>query len=71
MARIQEAKELPLVRVMDEGDIPEKKASPNRSLIIALSVLTAFGAWLCLGDREREMEPSSRGGFASVTGWGS
>jgi uncharacterized protein involved in exopolysaccharide biosynthesis len=42
MARIQEAKELPVVRVMDEGDIPEKKASPNRSLIIALSVLSAL-----------------------------
>jgi uncharacterized protein involved in exopolysaccharide biosynthesis len=42
LARIQEAKELPVVRVMDEGDIPEKKASPNRSLIIALSVLSAL-----------------------------
>jgi uncharacterized protein involved in exopolysaccharide biosynthesis len=42
MARIQEAKELPVVRVMDDGDVPEKKASPNRSLIIALSVLSAF-----------------------------
>jgi capsule polysaccharide export protein KpsE/RkpR len=42
MARIQEAKELPVVRVMDEGDIPEKKASPDRSLIIALSVLSAL-----------------------------
>jgi uncharacterized protein involved in exopolysaccharide biosynthesis len=42
MARIQEAKELPVVRVMDEGDIPEKKASPHRSLIIALSVLAAL-----------------------------
>jgi uncharacterized protein involved in exopolysaccharide biosynthesis len=42
MARIQEAKELPVVRLMDEGDVPEKKASPNRSLIIALGVLSAF-----------------------------
>jgi uncharacterized protein involved in exopolysaccharide biosynthesis len=42
MARIQEAKELPVVRVMDEGDVPEKKASPNRSLIIGLSMLSAF-----------------------------
>ncbi|MCU1284834.1 MAG: Tyrosine-protein kinase Wzc [Acidobacteriales bacterium] len=42
LARIQEARELPVIRVMDEGNVPEKKVSPSRSLIIALSLLTAF-----------------------------
>jgi capsule polysaccharide export protein KpsE/RkpR len=41
MARIQEAKELPIVRVMDAGVASEKKADPIRSLIVAGSV---FGA---------------------------
>jgi uncharacterized protein involved in exopolysaccharide biosynthesis len=42
MARIQEAKELPIVRVMDAGVAPEKKSSPFRSLIVAGSVLGAL-----------------------------
>jgi uncharacterized protein involved in exopolysaccharide biosynthesis len=41
LARIQEAKEVPTVRVMDEGDLPEKKSSPIRSLIVGLSMLGA------------------------------
>ncbi|HYX68627.1 MAG TPA: Wzz/FepE/Etk N-terminal domain-containing protein [Terriglobales bacterium] len=46
-ARITEAKELPVVRVMDAGDVPEKKSSPIRSLVVGLSVLGAF-ALACL-----------------------
>jgi capsule polysaccharide export protein KpsE/RkpR len=41
MAKIQEAKELPIVRVMDAGVASEKRSSPIRSLIVAGSV---FGA---------------------------
>jgi uncharacterized protein involved in exopolysaccharide biosynthesis len=41
MAKIQEAKELPIVRVMDAGVASEKKSSPSRTLIVAGSV---FGA---------------------------
>jgi capsule polysaccharide export protein KpsE/RkpR len=42
MAKIQEAKELPIVRVMDVGVAPEKRSSPIRSLIVAGSVLGAI-----------------------------
>jgi capsule polysaccharide export protein KpsE/RkpR len=42
LARVQEAKELPIVRVMDDGNLPEKKVSPIRSLIVGLSVLFAL-----------------------------
>ena len=42
MAKIQEAKELPIVRVMDVGVAPEKRSSPIRSLIVAGSVFGAF-----------------------------
>lgn len=47
MARVEEAKELPVVRVMDEPNIPEKKNSPIRSLIVGLSVFVALvlGCW--------------------------
>jgi capsule polysaccharide export protein KpsE/RkpR len=42
MAKIQEAKELPIVRVMDAGVASEKRSSPVRSLIVAGSVFGAF-----------------------------
>jgi capsule polysaccharide export protein KpsE/RkpR len=42
MARIQEAKELPIVRVMDAGVASEKRSSPIRSLIVGGSVFGAF-----------------------------
>jgi capsule polysaccharide export protein KpsE/RkpR len=42
MAKIQEAKELPIVRVMDAGVAPEKRSSPIRSLIVAGSVAGAI-----------------------------
>src|SRR5215510_7802436 len=42
LARVEEAKELPVVRVMDKPNIPEKKNSPIRSLIVGLSVFVAL-----------------------------
>lgn len=42
LARVEEAKELPVVRVMDEPNVPEKKNSPIRSLIVGLSVFVAM-----------------------------
>jgi capsule polysaccharide export protein KpsE/RkpR len=42
MAKIQEAKELPIVRVMDAGVAPEKRSSPIRSLVVGGSVFGAF-----------------------------
>jgi uncharacterized protein involved in exopolysaccharide biosynthesis len=58
MARIQEARELPVIRVMDEGNVPEKKVSPTRSLIIGLSILSAlvFGCvWVIEKDRWNQL----------------
>lgn len=47
MARVEEAKELPVLRVMDPPNVPEKKNSPIRSLIVGLSVFVALvlGCW--------------------------
>lgn len=39
LARIQEAKELPTVRVMDPAVPPERKSGPFRKLIVALSTI--------------------------------
>jgi capsule polysaccharide export protein KpsE/RkpR len=49
MAKIQEAKELPTVRVMDPAVPPERKAGPYRVLLISLCVIVAMMlacAWL-------------------------
>jgi uncharacterized protein involved in exopolysaccharide biosynthesis len=46
MAKVQEAKEIPVVHVLDPPNIPGKKTSPVRSLIVIsgfiLSLLIAF-----------------------------
>jgi uncharacterized protein involved in exopolysaccharide biosynthesis len=47
MAKIQEAKELPTVRVMDAAVRPEKKSGPIRTLIAGLSVLLALVIAAC------------------------
>ena len=58
-ARIEEAKSIPTVRVIDAPGLPEKKSSPHRLIIIALSTLLAMVAaslflparrsWLAIG----------------------
>ena len=49
MAKIQEAKELPIVRVMDAGVTPEKRSSPIRSLIVAGSVFRRISSGVPVG----------------------
>ena len=39
MAKVQEAKEVPTVRILDPADLPEKKVSPQRILIISLGLI--------------------------------
>ncbi len=46
LAKVQEAKELPTVRVMDPAVKPERKSAPRRTLIVGLSV---FGALILAG----------------------
>ncbi len=60
MARIQEAKELPTVRVMDVAIPPERKNSPIRSLIVALSVLGGLilaGFWIVWKNSWEQVPP--------------
>jgi capsule polysaccharide export protein KpsE/RkpR len=44
MARIEEAKDVPVVRVIDAPGIPEKKSFPPRVILSAVLTLLAFGA---------------------------
>ena len=48
-AKVQEAKEIPTVKVLDLPDVPEKKSYPPRLLIMLLGMMTALAggvAWI-------------------------
>ncbi|CAN1534106.1 KpsE Capsule polysaccharide export protein [Methylophilaceae bacterium] len=42
IAKIDEAKEAPLIQVVDKALVPEEKSKPKRSLIVILATLVAF-----------------------------
>lgn len=60
LARVEEARELPVFRVMDQPDIPEKKISPIRTLIVVLSVALALVLgcwWLVIQEKWEQLAP--------------
>lgn len=44
LAKVQEAKEIPTVKVLDQPSYPERKASPSRLLIIFLGIMFSVAA---------------------------
>jgi uncharacterized protein involved in exopolysaccharide biosynthesis len=42
MAKVQEAKEIPTVRVLDPANLPEGKASPPRTVIVVIGLFLSF-----------------------------
>ncbi|HEX4285603.1 MAG TPA: Wzz/FepE/Etk N-terminal domain-containing protein [Terracidiphilus sp.] len=60
IARIQEAKDIPVVSVIDSPGIPEKKSFPPRTLLtLGLTLLVIAGAsgWFLFNDRWTKMDP--------------
>ena len=58
LARIQEAKEIPTIKVLDPPAVAEKKASPHRLVIILLGTLLVFAggcAWIVTSFAWNEM----------------
>lgn len=54
MAKVEEAKEIPTVQVIDPPNFPEKKSWPPRLLLIAAGVLislAAASAWIVINER--------------------
>jgi uncharacterized protein involved in exopolysaccharide biosynthesis len=64
LARIQEAKEIPTIKVVDAADLPERKSFPPRFLIICLftvgGVLLAV-AWIIFAPYWQSLPPSDPG----------
>ena len=64
LAKVQEAKEIPSVKVLDPADVPEKKVFPPRFLIVlvgAILGLAICAAWILLRDDWRRMDPQDPG----------
>jgi len=60
MARVEEAREVPSIKVLDVAGVPEKKSFPPRLVLIALGTLLVLGftAWFVLRkDRWLRMDP--------------
>ena len=64
MAKVEEAREIPSVKVLDEGDVPETKSFPPRMLLVGLGVFlfVAGGClWTLVNDRWQEIDPQHPG----------
>lgn len=64
LSKVQEAKEIPTVRILDPPDIPERRAFPPRLLIVTLGtlcVMTLGCIWLLGTARWQEMDPQDPG----------
>jgi G-rich domain on putative tyrosine kinase len=64
LAKVEEAKEIPSVKVLDQPEVPERKSFPPRTLIIlagtACSVLLGV-AWVFSTVRWRQIDPHDPG----------
>jgi capsule polysaccharide export protein KpsE/RkpR len=64
IAKVQEAKEVPSVKVLDPADIPEKKVFPPRILLIAIGTLLALAIgvnWVSATDKWKNIDPQDPG----------
>ena len=61
LAKVEEAKETPSVKVLDPPDIPEKKSFPPRLLIIALGTMLAIAGSVAWAYRQGLLGPDRQG----------
>jgi uncharacterized protein involved in exopolysaccharide biosynthesis len=64
LAKVQEAKDTPSVRVLDAASVPGRKSFPPRMIIILLSAFAACGAgamWLLGRARWEQIDPEDTG----------
>jgi hypothetical protein len=64
IAKVQEAKEFPSVKVLDPAEIPEKKVFPPRILLIVIGTMSALGiaiASLSFTDKWKNIDPQDPG----------
>lgn len=62
LARIQEAKEIPTVNVVDPPNVPERKSGPYRSVIVLVLVILSLAGTVAIilwTERIRSMDPDN------------
>jgi len=64
LAKVQEAKEVPSVKVLDPADVPEKKVFPPRTLLVLTGTILALAlgaAWIFATDGWKKTDPQDPG----------
>ena len=64
LAKVEEARETPSVKVLDPADVPEKKSFPPRTLIVILGTLIVVicaAVWILAAARWQEIDPNDPG----------
>jgi capsule polysaccharide export protein KpsE/RkpR len=72
LARVEEARETPSVKVLDEGDVPERKSYPPRLVLMVMGTFfaVALGAgWLLAAARWHQVEPGNPGRVLAEDVW--
>lgn len=73
LAKVNEAKELPSVRVLDEPDVPGKRSFPPRLLLVCLGIVlgSLFGvAFIFSSESWRSIDPQDPGKMLVTDVWG-
>ena len=64
LAKVEEARETPSVKVLDEGEVPERKSFPPRILLVLLGLFVFVGGgalWILLHANWQRIEPQDPG----------
>jgi hypothetical protein len=64
LAKVQEAKEVPSVKVLDPAEMPEKKVFPPRALLVLTGTMLALAlgaAWIFATDGWKRADPQDPG----------
>lgn len=70
IAKVQEAKEVPSVKVLDPAEIPEKKVFPPRTLLVFLGAFLGLAlgvTWIVARDRWTNTDPQDPGKVLVLT----
>lgn len=72
LAKVQEAKEIPSVKVLDRGELPQKKSFPPRTLITLFGTFFAFAfgvLWVLGNARWEALDPRHPGKILASEIW--
>jgi uncharacterized protein involved in exopolysaccharide biosynthesis len=72
LAKVQEAKEIPPIKVLDEPDLPEKKSFPHRgqiAMIAALMLIVWGTSWVVVGELWKRTSDSHPAKATALAVW--